>query len=217
MFASLFRRRVLAIAAAILWTPQITYAQNLLTNGDFEADDSNTAIQLTNQWGWYTATATGWSSYGLAGEFSYPTPSTFGAAGYAFLGGSLVQPFAVTAGTTYRLDLDYGWWNDNATTVGTAAFGFQTVDSGGNRAWIATASATDSDLAWGDVHHYSTTYTPDFSGQLAVALSDGSVTGQVDYDNVGVTATPEPATVTFLASALLGLGVIYLRRRGAKA
>jgi hypothetical protein len=30
-------------------------------------------------------------------------------------------------------------------------------------------------------------------------------------------ATPEPATLTLLGSALLGLGVVYLRRRGAKA
>ena len=29
--------------------------------------------------------------------------------------------------------------------------------------------------------------------------------------------TPEPATLTLLGTALLGLGVVYLRRRGAKA
>jgi hypothetical protein len=37
-----------------------------------------------------------------------------------------------------------------------------------------------------------------------------------EFANNG-TATPEPATLTLLGSALLGLGVVYLRRRGAKA
>jgi hypothetical protein len=32
-----------------------------------------------------------------------------------------------------------------------------------------------------------------------------------------ITVVPEPATLTLLGSALLGLGVVYLRRRGAKA
>jgi len=47
------------------------------------------------------------------------------------------------------------------------------------------------------------------------------VTGSIGQYDPWVIATasavPEPATLTLLGSALLGLGMIYLRRRGAKA
>ena len=35
-------------------------------------------------------------------------------------------------------------------------------------------------------------------------------------DDGQLVSTPEPGTLTLLVSALLGLGVVYLRRRGAK-
>ena len=42
--------------------------------------------------------------------------------------------------------------------------------------------------------------------------------GSIGANSSWVIATvPEPATLTLLGSALLGLGVVYLRRRGAKA
>jgi hypothetical protein len=56
-----------------------------------------------------------------------------------------------------------------------------------------------------------------------VFLNDAtSATFPAGNDSVTLTSfsavpTPEPATLTLLGSALLGLGVIYLRRRRAKA
>jgi probable HAF family extracellular repeat protein len=54
------------------------------------------------------------------------------------------------------------------------------------------------------------------------AINDkGQIVGQGVYQGQDVafllTPVPEPTTLTLLGSALLGLGVVYLRRRGAKA
>jgi uncharacterized protein YjiK len=42
-------------------------------------------------------------------------------------------------------------------------------------------------------------------------------TGLIFPTGIAITPTPEPATLTLLGSALLGLGFVYLRRRSAKA
>jgi len=58
---------------------------------------------------------------------------------------------------------------------------------------------------------------PSGATQLELGIEDAYLRDNVGSITMTVSETPEPSTIALLGSALLGLGVVYLRRRSAKS
>ena len=104
--------------------------------------------------------------------------------------GLLADPYAVPTGANAdgSISSPNGWWSLGSIDNGMgASFGY----SNQTTQWLASGNGAIG---------------PNSNPFPLYALSSP------------ITApTPEPSTLTLLGSALLGLGVVYLRRRGAKA
>ncbi len=104
--------------------------------------------------------------------------------------------------------------NDEGGTIGEYTTSGATVNaalvSGLNGPWGIAVSGSNLFVAntAGTIGEYSTS---------GATVNAALVSGLAEPLGIAIIPTPKPATLTLLGSALLGLGFVYLRRRGAKA
>lgn len=118
-----------------------------------------------------------------------------------------------TASTLYTLTVALGnKLNDNPTLA--------TIELLANNLVVASASATNATLPEGTFIDLSTSYTALASGQVLVVRLNHSGGGQINYDNVRLSATavavnaevaPEPASLALFA--FIGGGAAFVSRR----
>ncbi len=116
---------------------------------------------------------------------------------------SRIQDFTLTS------SLPVGPWTSLGWTSG--FHNGPTFEPPTNAYWVPTA--VDDELSWSGL-----SATDLGQGQLlfsTLVYSNSAVAP--DFQVANEVATPEPATLTLLGSALLGLGVVHLRRRRANA
>jgi len=177
-----------ALLAMLAFVARPASAQNLLTNGGFETG---------NFTGWTQGGSTIFDGVATASPHSGTYAGFFGAIGTA---STLSQTIATTAGALYNLDF---WW----------------LPSGDNPAFFS--------VTWGGSTLFSLNNAP-ASGYtqktfLSLAGQAGSTTltftlqdndGFQFLDDVRVTSvTPEPATMTLMATGLVGMVGAGLKRR----
>lgn len=230
MFRILHRAFVTAIIMLLFvaLTPERTFGQNLLTNGDFENIGT---ITLNNGFaavgsgglipGWttvagtaananvYIATANSgatWIPNPESGTYAIQLDSTSNDA--LKKSSTISQSVTVTAGQSYLLSF---WFNTEVKANLTSII--QTTLSGAfssTNSYSTTASATitQANAVW---VHVTQTFTATTSGSLTILFSDISTSdSNAALDNVSLTVVPEPATCV---AGVFALGLIGWRLR----
>jgi hypothetical protein len=195
----------LALGAMVLALAGPTFAQNLLTNGDFSANGPGNPL-----------TPIGWTitnNDGTAGVFN-DAQSLPGGGNYFWLNDfpvdhpTLSQSFAVTPGLAYFVSGDYG---TRANGAGNNTLLIEIVDTNTSTVLHSANFGRTLNNAWSSFNYA----TPVFNTSNLTLRLTSQVNGLDDdykLDNLSVTAAaPEPGTL-----ALLGLSVplaLRLRRR----
>jgi len=213
-------KQLVLLASALCLTAGVANAQNLLSNGSFDAVTPVLTNGVPNgeftpddwegwSWGsgWAKAEIASWGSPGG----TYHTAVGAGGGG----GGGHFQIVPATAGISYTLSVDSGadaWWLPTGTMI---MFFLDEFDGE-----LGQASRNTVDPAvYGenyDIPHpwepYSLSATsPAGTTQIKVELTANNATGSVGFDNA-VLLVPEPATAgLFAVGSLLLLG--YRSRR----
>jgi hypothetical protein len=125
-------------------------------------------------------------------------------------GGTISQTVGPTVedGITYTLTVDIGVRNDDQPYVGTAD-----LMLGGT-----VCGATGTAPSPGDWSPYTATCTGTL-GEVGdpITIQLNSVGDQGDFDEVGLSATPEPSTLTLFGSGLLAMAYLFRRKRSAQS
>jgi hypothetical protein len=195
----------LALGAAVLALAGPTFAQNLLTNGDFSANGPGNPLAPT---GW-TIT----NNDGTAGVFN-DAQSLPGGGNYFWLNDfpgqlpTILQSFSVVPGLSYDVSGNYG---SRVNGGGTNTLLIEFLDTSNSTVLHSTSFNPTVGNAWASFNYA----TPVFNVSNVTMRLTSQVGGfDDDYklDNLSVTtAAPEPGTL-----ALLGLSVplaLRLRRR----
>lgn len=206
-------KKMTLFAAAVAMVGVANAALFIVPNGDFEAGDDGNWTTDGGEWdvGGYTASyeATGGSGddggYGQIESWGanwsiFVNPPTAGAEG----GGVPIGDIGVTAGTTATFTVDL------KNFAGTSPGGMKVEAWGGNvllgnsgdvRAPSASASWQTFEFDWA---------VPDGTEKMIFVPLWGA-DSTVGFDNVGVNAIPEPATMGLMG--LFGGGLMFFRRR----
>ncbi len=226
-------------AAVLMATTFITLTAahagpELVQNGGFEQvtmPNGPSQINKTNVANWSTSGynfifspgapatyVTEYNSYlGLWGNdgtsFLSPTGGNFVGADGNYQVGAITQTInGLTAGQNYTLKFDW------------AAAQQQGFDGPTTEKWTATLGAQsfttptfkDGNHAWSGWMSQTFTYTATSASEVLSFLAGGSPNGEPPFsllDSVSLTAVPEPAGWAVLASGMLAVGALRLRRR----
>jgi hypothetical protein len=196
-----------AVASVILLELPSASAQTAITitNPGFESPSTGSFADLS---GWSGgASVTGVLNFAnFGGEYAQGSAPEGNQVGYANSGNSIFQDLGATytSGFTYTLTVMVGRRSTSPSAVGTFDLmrGTTLLASSGN---IAPASATFSLVT------VNYTATGADAGQAIRIQFNSAGTGQMNFDNVQLSAIPEPSTY----AALLGmaaLGAVGVRR-----
>ena len=179
-------------------------AQNLVTNGGFEAGNAGWSFSLNDCTGPIPDPG---SLNAATGAIAYDTPHSgsqlmwFGAVGCT---PSVFQSLNTALGQTY----DLNFWLQVATGYNNVPNFFEVAI---NNATLFSGQISNN--PWQEMS-YSFTGT----GSDVLQFSVNNAPGGTELDDVSVTSvTPEPASLVLLATGLLGMGGVLRRRRKMKA
>ncbi len=218
-------RFAVLLLGGLLCTAGVVQAQNLLTNGDFEA----TVLGTPNQ-GWVNPIP-GWTEYDPTGVFSspwapnYPMPGNNepytgiwnNAAGGADMSHSGNQCYAVGQNYPNMLHL----YQDVATNVGQdylVSFWAMANEGTGDLDVTFDGQEVESIIDGGTptyTQYSQTIKATDTTSRLDIGATfyEGTDAWYIDDVSVTATAVPEPGMLALLASGLLGAAIFAWRKR----
>jgi hypothetical protein len=190
---------VLFVASCI---PLVSLQAGLLVNGDFNSGD------FSGWWIWAADPDNQSGAIEPGSGYSYngtPNARLFSASNIPQM--TLVQEFALTAGTPYSLSFVY---SGRGATAGSAGISIDYYDAGlkwlGSE-WISLYQRQAAPNADGQWLSYSGNFTSAGGTANASLMIKAADWTTVYFDNVDISIIPEPTTIL-----LLGLGGLVLRR-----
>ena len=211
---------LLALAGPCALLPFSSAAQNLLINGDFENEPNfgptateNFApayVLLTGSQlpGWTIVPGHGVTIHStttyptISGNYSVNTDGE----GYNGHNADFYQDFTAVAGTPYQLGFDWQGWLNNAPST---LLKVSVIDTVTSATIFSQSYGYDSAL-----HHQSALFNG-AGDVLRLEIQESPESGfndnQFIADNFSVTAVPEPAAISLLASG--GLACVLRRKR----
>lgn len=216
--------------SAIILSVTVTAANatNFVLNGSFENPAYSVAWTTQSGGDFLPGAPTSWNLAGVGGVFR-PDTTAFAYVpdgvnvGYVSEGssaGTLSQTLSYTITGNEdvifdgyigdRKDLGAGNFYSNVSTLGIASIS----TTGGTFLGSVTVSSPGGSGIWTyfNIAVSKTALTPYIGQGLKISLSTAGSGKQASFDNIGVQAVPEPATMTVLA---LGLAAIARRRKSA--
>jgi choice-of-anchor C domain-containing protein len=223
---------VLVVSFFVLGMSHFTWAQNLIVNGGFEnytitglpKDQLDIGGGFARFFGPPNTTSntdiTGWTIAGTTGGFANAVDVVFSNYYPSFAGtdsldmsgqtpsaGVISQSFATVPGRTYNLSFEYS----NNADDSVSATHSMAVSVTGNAALLNT-TVTHSGATRANMNYilYSSNFVADSTSATLQFTSNTSTGYGIALDNVSVVPVPEPATLSLLGIAGMGL----LGRRG---
>ena len=184
----------------------VTFAQNIIVNGNFDEPPPNTDGTVTS-WD-VTGHAAAVTGQGFTSADQAAALSVSG----SFEGDMLSQAFTTTIGQTYTLDLDAGVFGE--PTEGPLSLQIQVTGAG------ALVDATvqppnNNDFNPAPFNHYTYMFMADTTSTTLKFTDSGGGNQNADVmvDTVSIAAVPEPASSCFLLLGAGSLGLLVLRKR----
>jgi hypothetical protein len=213
------------LLAALAWSVSpVSQAQSIaITNSSFESATGSTTVAFNGTTP--TAAITGWlpqtSTFGSVDNMTASFTSGLTGNNAIYINGGISQLTSATfvQGFTYTMTVDVGRPTGAVTPTQGLQFGFRNnANSGfiGSPGALFVNTATIGAIPAGTFTTYSISYTAtlsDAGNAIRVGLTDfNTASNTYRFDNVTLTAIPEPSTFASLAG-LGALGLVGLRRR----